>query len=54
MNIDFDMMLINLDNSLDDYNSHIQKIITLQVIQNIFCGILIGGRKVVKSDNFFY
>ena len=44
-------MLTNLDNSLDDYNSHIQKIMILQVIQQMFCEILIGGRKVVNSDN---
>ena len=35
MNIDCDMMLRNIDNSLDDYNSHIQKIMILQVIQKI-------------------
>ena len=51
MNIDCDMMLRNLDNSLDDYNSHIQKIMILKVIQNMFCEMLIGGRKVVNSDN---
>ena len=53
MNIDCDMMLRNLDNSLDNYNSHIQKIMILQVIQKMFCEILIGGRKVVNSDNIF-
>ena len=54
MNIDCDMMLRNLDNILDDYNSHIQKIMILKVIQNMFCEMLIGGRKVVNSDNIFY
>ena len=53
MNIDYDMMLTNLDNSLDDYNSHIQKIMILQVIQKMFSEMLIGGRKVVNSDNIF-
>ena len=53
MNIDCDMMLRNLDNSLDDYNSHIQKIMILQVIQKMFSEMLIGGRKVVNSDNIF-
>ena len=53
MNIYYDMMLRNLDNSLDDYNSHIQKIMILQVIQKIFCEMLIGGRKVVNSENIF-
>ena len=54
MNIDCDMMLRNLDNSLDDYNSHIQKIMILQVIQKMFSEMLIGGRKVVNSGNIFY
>ena len=35
------------------YRRYIQKIITLQVIQQIFCEILISGRKVVYSDIFF-
>ena len=46
-------MLRNLDNSLDDYNSHIQKIMMLQVIQQILFEMLIGGRKIVNSDNIF-
>ena len=33
MNIDCDMMLRNLDNSSDDYNSHVTKIMILQVIR---------------------
>ena len=53
MNIDCDIMLTNLDNSLDDYNGHIQKIMILQVIQQFFCEMLIGGRKTVNSDNVF-
>ena len=53
MNIDCDIMLTNIDNSLDDYEGHIQKIMILQVIQQIFCEMLIGGRKVVNSDNIF-
>ena len=36
MNIDGDRMLKNLDNSTEDYNGHIRKIMILQVIQNIF------------------
>ena len=51
MNIDCDIMLTNLDNSLDDYNGHIQKIMILQVIQQILCEMLIGGRKIVNNDN---
>ena len=53
MNIDCDIMLTNKDNSLDDHNSHIQKIMILQVIQQIFCEMLIGWRKIVNSDNIF-
>ena len=36
MNIDCDRMLKNIDNIIDDYNGHIQKIMILQVIQQIF------------------
>ena len=51
MNIDCDRMLTNIDNILDEYNGHIQKIMILQVIQQIFCEMLIGGRKIVNSDD---
>ena len=54
MNIDCDIVLTDLDNILEDYNSDIQKIMILQVIQHIFCEILIGGRKIVNSDNIFF
>ena len=53
INIDCDRMLTNLDNSIYYYNGHIQKIMVLQVIQQIFCEMLIGGRKIVNSANFF-
>ena len=53
MNIDCDRMLTNIDNSIDDYNVHIQKIMILQVIQHIFCEMLIGGRKIVNNDDIF-
>ena len=53
VNIDCDRMLTNIDNSIDDYNGHIQKIMILQVIQQIFCEMLIGGRKIVNNDNIF-
>ena len=43
INIDCEIMLTNLDNSTDDYNGHLQKIMILQVIQQIFCEMLIGG-----------
>ena len=46
-------MLTNIDNSIYDYNGHIQKIMILQVIKQIFCEMLIGGRKIVNSDNIF-
>ena len=53
MNIDCDRMLTNIDNSTDDYNGHIQKIMILQVIQQIFCEILKGGKQIVNSDGIF-
>ena len=46
-------MSTNLDNSTDDYNGKLQKIMILQVIQHIFCEILIRGRKIVNGDVFF-
>ena len=53
MNIDCERILTNLDNSTDDYNGHLQKIMILQVIQHILCEMLIGGKKIVNSDLFF-
>ena len=53
MNIDCERMLTNLEVSIDDYNGHIQKIMILQVIQQIFCEMLIGGIKIVNSDDIF-
>ena len=53
MNIDCDRMLTNIDNSTDDYNGYVHKIMILQVIQQIFCEILIGGKKIVNSDGIF-
>ena len=53
MNIDCDRMLTNIDNSTDDYNGHIQKIMILQFIQYIFCEMLIGGNVFVNSDGIF-
>ena len=52
MNIDFVKMIEHLDNREDYYRSYNQKIMILQVIQQIFCEILIGGRKIVNSDMF--
>ena len=43
MNIDCEIMLTNLDNSTYDYNGHLQIIMILQVIQQIFCEMLIEG-----------
>ena len=42
-----------MDNSEGDYRSYIQKIMILQFIQQIFCELLIGGRKIVNVDMFF-
>ena len=53
MNIDRETNIENMNNSTDDYNGYVQKIMILQVIQHIFCEMLIGGRKIVNSDVFF-
>ena len=53
MDIDYDRMLTNIGNNTDDCNGHIQKIMILQVIQLVFCEILIGGGKIVNSDDIF-
>ena len=53
MNVNYDRMLTNIDNSIDDYNGHIKKVMIPQVIQQIFCEMLIGGRKIVNSDDIF-
>ena len=53
MNIDSGKVIVKLDNSTNDYNGYIQKVMILQVIQHIFCEMLIGGRKIVNSDVFF-
>ena len=42
-----------MDNSIDDYNGNLQKIMILQVIQQIFCEMIIGGEKIVNIDVFF-
>ena len=52
MNIDCDKIIENMDNIEDDYRGYIQKIMILQVIQQIFCEILIGGKRNVDSDMF--
>ena len=41
-----------MDNREDYYRGYIQKIMILQVIQQIFCEMLIGERKIVNSDIF--
>ena len=53
MNIYCGRIKENMNNSTDDYGGHIQKIMILQVIQQIFCEMLFGGRKVFNSDVFF-
>ena len=47
MNIDGENIIEHMDNSKDDYRGYIQKIMMLQVIQHIFCEMLIGGRKLL-------
>ena len=53
MNIDCKIYIENLDNNTDDYNGYVHKIMILQVIKQIFCEMLIGGRKIVNGDVFF-
>ena len=48
------MMQRNHPNNItDDYNGYLQKVLILQVIEQIFCEMLIGGRTFVNSDVFF-
>ena len=47
MNIDCEKYREHMDNCKDNYRGYIQKIVILQVIQNIFCGMLIGRRKLL-------
>ena len=53
MNIDCEKIIEHMENSKDDHRGYIQKIMILQVIQQIYCEMLIGGRKIVNSDMFF-
>ena len=52
MNIDCEKVMENLHNITDNYNGYIQKIMILQVIQQIFCEMLGGGRKIVNRAFF--
>ena len=52
MNIDCEKITEHMDNSEYDYRGYIQKIMILQVIQQIFCEMLIGRGKNVNSDMF--
>ena len=47
MNIEEEKIIEQKDNSEDDYRCYIQKIMILQVIQQVFCEMLIGGRNVL-------
>ena len=53
MNIDCEKSIENLKNSEDDYRSYNQKVMVLQVIQQIICEMIIDGRKIVNTDIFF-
>ena len=52
-NIDYEKIIEHMDNIEDNYREYEQKIMILQVIQQIFCEILIGRRKFVNSDICF-
>ena len=45
-------MTKELDDSEDKFSSNSQKILILRVIQQIFCEILIGGRKLFTLIRF--
>ena len=53
MNTDCDKIIENIDNSTDDYRCYKQKNMIQQVIQQIFCEMLIGGRKIVNGNMLF-
>ena len=50
MNIYCEKVKEHMDNSEDDYRGYTQENIILQVIQQLFSEMLIGGRKIVSSD----
>ena len=52
MNIDCEKIIENMDNRIDYCNGYVHKVMILQVIQQIFCEMLIGGKKIVNSDVF--
>ena len=43
MNMDYENFIEHTNNSENDYRGYVQKIMILQVIQQIFCEMLIGG-----------
>ena len=53
MNTDCEKVIEHMENREDYYKGYIQKIMILQVIQHIFCEMLIGGRKISNSVIFF-
>ena len=53
MNIYCEKFIEHINNSEDDYSGYVQKIMILQIIQQIFCEMLIGGGKIINSDMFF-
>ena len=53
MNIDWEKMINNFDDSEYDFISYFQKIVILWVVQHIFCEMLIRGRKLFTLTRFF-
>ena len=47
MNINCEKMINNLDKSEDGFRNYFQKNVILQVAQQMFCEMLIGGKKLV-------
>ena len=52
MNINSEKIIENMDNSDYDYRGYIQKIMMMQVIQQIFCEMLIGQTNFLYTDMF--
>ena len=53
MHVGCEKMMNNLDDSGDSFRGYFQKIVILRVVQQIFCEMLIGGRKMFHTDSFF-
>ena len=53
MNINFNTIIENMYNIEDEFGTYFWKNMIVQVIQQIFCDMLILGRKIVNNGSFF-